>query len=182
MNYGYWVFTVSLARAVRCCSRSASRCSWRWGRGWGRAAGTVCTANSLFQQIKHNELQWPPVHPDVVVPAEGGGDHAAMAGVGGGSGLQGQHTGPDQLMYIFCSDFRLMHYKAKVQTFYSEWKLIAKCSWELRLPGRVVAAGVCDLADLVLALVRADDLGIIQKYLISSEYPFPQRLRLLPSS
>ena len=119
MNYGYWVFTVSLARAVRCCSRSASRCSWRWGRGWGRAAGTVCTANSLVQQIKHNKLklQWPPVHPDVVVPAEGGGDHAAMAGVGGGSGLQGQHTGPDQLMYIFCSDFKLMHTKLKCKHF-----------------------------------------------------------------
>ena len=39
----------------------------------------------------------PPVHPDVVVPAEGGGDQAAMPGVGGGAGLQGQHTGPDQL-------------------------------------------------------------------------------------
>ena len=117
MNYGYWVFTVSLARAVRCCSRSASRCSWRWGRGWGRAAGTVCTANWLFQQLKHNKLklQWPPVHPDVVVPAEGGGDHAAMAGMGGGSGLQGQHTGPDQLMYIFIviSDWCITKLKCK---------------------------------------------------------------------
>ena len=46
----------------------------------------------------------PPVHPDVVVPAEGGGDQAAMARVGGGAGLQGQHTEPDQLMYIFYSD------------------------------------------------------------------------------
>ena len=48
----------------------------------------------------------PPVHPDVVVPAEGGGDQAAMPGVGGGAGLQGQHTEPDQLMCIFYRNYK----------------------------------------------------------------------------
>ena len=54
----------------------------------------------------------PPVHPDVVVPAEGGGDQAAMAGVGGGAGLQGQHTGPNQLT---CTS-QIDAYKANFQT------------------------------------------------------------------